>query len=97
MKIKKLLIIGITALLSMTAISSSALAAYNSDSNTRAAVFVIGTDIGPQPFAVSHTYGYSETYTPGGSYVRYTHHQTYSYVQGWTGSAFGSVINSNCR
>lgn len=97
MNLKQVLTMSLTAMLSISALGNSALAASKSDSITRAVPFVIVTDIGPQIFAVTQKCHYSENYTKGSSYIRYTYHTTSSWLEGWTGSAFGDVTNYNCH
>lgn len=96
MKKTKLIFIILTFIVSFSS-TMNVFASGKSDSGSRAVPFIIGTDIGPQVFAVSHYYSYSETYTPGINYIRYTLHQSSSWLEGWTGSAFGNVVSYNCH
>ena len=66
-------------------------AASQKNSSSRVVSYVIVTAIGPQVFNATHYYGYSETYTSGGSYIRYTNHSSSSYIKNWTGWYFGSI------
>lgn len=78
-----------------TIINTSVFAANGTDNGDRPVVFTIVTDIGPQVFSTRHYYRYGETYTQGGSYIRYTRHTTASWCVGWSGWFFGSIQVNN--
>lgn len=97
---KKFFKIGILTLslcLTFSLLIVNVFAAYGSDNGDRAVAFTIVTDIGPQIFAARHHYNFGETYTQGGSYIRYTRHTSSSYCEGWSGWFFGDlqVINAH--
>ena len=77
--------------------ASTTYAAYGSDNDDRVAAFVIVTEAGPQPFAARHYYRFGETYTKGGSYIRYTRHTSASWCEGWSGWFFGSIQVNNAH
>lgn len=91
MKIKKLGIVGLIICLIVSSMSSVAFAAYGTDNGDRVANFVIVTEVGPQPFNARHYYRFSETYTQGGSYIRYTKHTSASWCENWSGWFFGRI------
>ena len=95
MKSKKLCTIVLLIALLIMSMTTSVFAVYGTDNGDRAASFVIVTDIGPQPFAARHYYRYGETYTQGGSFIRYTRHATASWCQNWSGWFFGSIQVNN--
>lgn len=97
---KKLLKTGLIALtlcLTLSLSMVSVFAAYGSDDGDRAAAFTIVTDIGPQVFAARHYYRFGETYTQGGSYIRYTRHTSASWCEGWSGWFFGDIQVTNAH
>lgn len=94
-KFKKLSVICFSLFLMTAMINTSVFAAYGTDNGDRAAAFTIVTDIGPQLFAARHYYRFGETYTQGGSYIRYTRHTTASWCVGWSGWFFGSIQVNN--
>lgn len=96
-KVKKISIFVLTLCLMLSTMGTSVLAAYGSDNGDRAAAFVIVTDIGPQVFAARHYYRFGETYTKGGSYIRYTMHTSASWCEGWSGWFFGSIQVNNAH
>lgn len=61
------------------------------DRGNKTIPFWVQTDIGPQVFAANMTYELQETYTPTGSSIRYTQHNTYLCVTEWSGSAFCDI------
>lgn len=96
-KLSKLVAIGLTLCMIFSMTATSVFAAYGSDNGDRAAAFTIVTDIGPQIFAARHYYRFGETYTQGGSYIRYTRHTSASWCEGWSGWFFGSIQVNNAH
>jgi hypothetical protein len=94
---KKLGVVLLVICLTLTTFSTAVFAAYGSDNGDRAVAFLIGTDIGPQLFSARHYYRFGETYTQGGSYIRYTRHTSASWCVGWSGWQFEDILVYNAH